>query len=183
MSDLALTIKQPWADLIMAGVKDIENRTWPVPSTLPQWRKCNACGERDPKGANGGWPVHLMCLSDGTLVGPFPFRLWIHAGATVDWQAAIALKRDPAIALLIRRACEQDRCGVLLGSVTVTGCHHYDDCPHPTMQDNGAGACSPWAEPGRFHWTLADPQPLATPIPMRGRQRLWRLPADVAVPA
>ncbi len=24
----ALTIKQPWADLIIAGVKDIENRTW-----------------------------------------------------------------------------------------------------------------------------------------------------------
>ena len=24
----ALTIKQPWADLIIAGIKDIENRTW-----------------------------------------------------------------------------------------------------------------------------------------------------------
>ena len=24
----ALTVKQPWADLIVSGVKDIENRTW-----------------------------------------------------------------------------------------------------------------------------------------------------------
>lgn len=26
----ALTIKQPWASLIMAGIKDVENRTWPT---------------------------------------------------------------------------------------------------------------------------------------------------------
>lgn len=26
----ALTIKQPWAQLIVAGAKDIENRTWPT---------------------------------------------------------------------------------------------------------------------------------------------------------
>lgn len=25
---LALTVRQPWADLIMAGAKDVENRTW-----------------------------------------------------------------------------------------------------------------------------------------------------------
>ena len=29
MSDLrALSVRQPWTDLIMAGVKDVENRTW-----------------------------------------------------------------------------------------------------------------------------------------------------------
>lgn len=28
----ALTIKQPWADLIIAGIKDIENRTWKTTS-------------------------------------------------------------------------------------------------------------------------------------------------------
>ena len=27
----ALTIKQPWASLIVHGIKDIENRTWPCP--------------------------------------------------------------------------------------------------------------------------------------------------------
>lgn len=26
----AITIKQPWASLIVAGIKDIENRTWPT---------------------------------------------------------------------------------------------------------------------------------------------------------
>ena len=27
---IAITIKQPWAYLIAAGIKDIENRTWPT---------------------------------------------------------------------------------------------------------------------------------------------------------
>ena len=26
-----ITIKQPWASLIVHGIKDIENRTWPCP--------------------------------------------------------------------------------------------------------------------------------------------------------
>jgi hypothetical protein len=33
----ALTIKQPWASLIAAGIKTVENRTWPVPGT---WAFC-----------------------------------------------------------------------------------------------------------------------------------------------
>jgi hypothetical protein len=27
----ALTVRQPWASLIAAGIKPVENRTWPVP--------------------------------------------------------------------------------------------------------------------------------------------------------
>ena len=30
----ALSIKRPWAWLIVKGVKDVENRTWPLPKTL-----------------------------------------------------------------------------------------------------------------------------------------------------
>ena len=37
-----LSIRQPWASLIVAGVKDVENRTWPMGyrgrvSPLPAW--------------------------------------------------------------------------------------------------------------------------------------------------
>ncbi len=28
----AITVKQPWASLIVHGIKDIENRTWPCPN-------------------------------------------------------------------------------------------------------------------------------------------------------
>ena len=30
----ALTLHRPWSDAIAAGVKDIENRTWPLPAAL-----------------------------------------------------------------------------------------------------------------------------------------------------
>ena len=50
LGDLVLTVKQPWADLIMVGEKDVENRSWPVPSTLPQWMRCYRCGRRSRKG-------------------------------------------------------------------------------------------------------------------------------------
>lgn len=31
MKEIAISVKQPWAYLICAGVKDVENRTWPLP--------------------------------------------------------------------------------------------------------------------------------------------------------
>lgn len=33
--------------------------------------------------------------------------------------------------------------------------------------------------PGRWGWLLKDPRRLATPVPCRGFQKLWRLPPDV----
>jgi len=45
--------------------------------------------------------------------------------------------------------------GAVLGTVTVTGC----------VRD----ATSPWAEPGQWHWLLADPRPWPEPVPCRGR--------------
>lgn len=32
----ALTVKQPWASLIAARIKPVENRTWPIPRTWQQ---------------------------------------------------------------------------------------------------------------------------------------------------
>ena len=186
----ALTVKQPQADLIMAGIKPVENRTWPVPSTLPQWGECDYHGriapdeldQDDDHGTWRHWPDEYQCPVD--LDGPFPFRLWIHAGKEFDWSAL-----DPG-SLVTRGSyrLDSDARGVLLGHVTVTGCHHADDCydrdPCPTLgctfdDHESERWCSPWAQPDCWHWELADPVLLDEPIPMRGRQRLWRLPEDI----
>ena len=150
--DLALTVHQPWADLIVSGAKDVENRTWPVPSTLP-----------------------------------FPFRLWIHAGLTIDSNPDAHRKWAEGAFPRLRLEV-----GVLLGSVTVTGCHHADECRRVVdnpqevvvgrdvyVSDFGRVLrCSAWAEPGVHHWQVASALPLERPVPMRGRQRLWRVTAD-----
>lgn len=179
----AITDKQPWADLIMAGAKPVENRSWPVPSTLPILFRCNPCGaERvEPHGQFNA--VH-DCTPQGTFwrVGVAPFRLGIHAGKQRDDAAEWLAWRERAVATGKNGATY----GALLGFVTVTGCHHADECVevrHPL----GVGAlgtatvrhCSEWAESDCFHWTLADPEPLDAPIPMKGKQRLWRLPDGV----
>ncbi|HEX9888036.1 MAG TPA: hypothetical protein VGA69_01040 [Nitriliruptorales bacterium] len=193
VGDLALTVRQPYADLEIAGIKPIENRTWPPPATLPQWGRCDACGAR-------GLALDLPCpVAQGTTGrrshhivwdGPFPFRLWIHAGRKrdtthpmADWASLTKVEVGGQTRLA---GDSPDRYGVLLGSVQVTGCHHADECAQgTTFTPNGRPVlrheprwCSPWAELGVYHWTLADPQPLDTPIAMRGRQRLWRISAD-----
>lgn len=157
MNDRALTIHQPWADLIIAGAKDVENRRWALPSTVST-----------------------------------PLRLWIHAAKKPDPRMREILEAEyGADVYLSARTLPGDNpahYGALLGSVTVTGCHHADDCKRAVpdwsrYEDRGHvvgvgikdGFCSRWAEPNCWHWELSDPKPLPEPIPMRGRQRLWKI--------
>lgn len=155
----ALSIRQPWADLVLLRGKDVENRTWPVPSTVD-----------------------------------LPLRIAVHASQRLDRDIDGAMdiykaahdSLDGSIVVLTPAA----RRGALLGFVTVTGCHHARDCTDVARwcwtdekQDRvyveHTGGCSPWAEPGDvYHWTLADPDPMAVPVPMRGALGLWRLPAN-----
>src|SRR5437588_11092314 len=37
------------------------------------------------------------------------------------------------------------------------------------------------AAPGVWHWVLANPRPLTEPIPLRGRQMLFKLPSGVVI--
>lgn len=47
----ALTIKQPWASAIAAGIKRVENRTWPPPARLIGQRIAIHAGKAtDPEG-------------------------------------------------------------------------------------------------------------------------------------
>jgi hypothetical protein len=171
--DKALTVKQPWADLIMAGAKDVENRSWPVPSTLPQWWVCERCGERHPP------PPGLLArwIPDG----PFPFRLGIHAGQEIDKSASPETWAVyPVDWGMGRPLPEVYALGALLGFVTVTGCHHADECQRVRVDPQHRGSrymerCSRWAEPDVYHWTLANPEPLDVPFPMKGRLGLWHL--------
>jgi hypothetical protein len=108
-----LTVRQPWASLIMAGAKDVENRTW---STRHRG------------------------------------QLAIHAAGTLETDA-LAQHRN-----LLNAPADLPR-GTILGTVTLT--------------DIVTGHASPWAEPGHYHWLLADPRPFDEPRPMPGRLGLW----------
>lgn len=73
----ALTVKQPWADAIVHGGKDTENRTWPVPPQALSTRILIHAGKGyDPMGrfiitdreALNSWPgVHGAVIAVATL--------------------------------------------------------------------------------------------------------------------
>jgi hypothetical protein len=186
MTDRALTVRQPWADLIMAGVKDVENRSWPVPSTVPHHYACDYCEYRVLEGQEVS-PCGTCGRYGARPDGPFPFPLMIHAAAKPDatepweawlrWSDLYTARGDHRPAELIL----PERTGVLLGTVEVTGCHHADECERTRQSDPYVDAtrevvyCSRWAQPDTWHWTLADPQPLDTPVPAKGRLGLWTL--------
>lgn len=57
---------------------------------------------------------------------------------------------------------------------------------HPGWMEPKTKLCSPWAidyvkHAGQHHLVLANPRPLATPVPAKGRLGLWTLPDDVEV--
>lgn len=188
----ALTVRQPHASLIVAGLKPVENRTWAVPSTLPQYRRCPGCNARYYPGF--GWQCPgspedgMSHVTEATEPdGPFPFRLAIHAGQKIDWTAMSRVPHVRPDEMWWGEYADLPT-GALLGYVTVTGCHYASDCAQdettafplhigPERTVWRQRYCSRWAEPERYHWTLTGPAALDEPVPMRGRQGLWRLDA------
>lgn len=87
-------------------------------------------------------------------------ELYIHAGKTVErfavgqvvWLAGCALPEEFAT-------------DGLVGKVRLVDVHHADEC---------FTTCSPWAEPGCWHWVLVDRQRLPALVPCRGRLGLFR---------
>ena len=147
----ALSIRQPWALLILIGVpemirvpavddpslhtleisgrfwrKDIENRSWPLPKnfTLPQ-------------------------------------RIYVHASLRVDdcIEALSAMGIPPAFTLMGFSPVIARR-GALVGEVDITGCITESD--------------SPWFT-GPYGFSLANPELYEEPIPCKGKQGFWEV--------
>lgn len=57
-----LTVKQPWAGLIIDGIKDVENRSWAFPATLelPCLIAIHAGAKLDPKTTATGFPTRAV---------------------------------------------------------------------------------------------------------------------------
>jgi hypothetical protein len=107
----ALTVRQPWAELIVRGRKNVENR---------------------PRRTH----------HRGLLV--------IHAGLRFD-------ESGPRIRGTLDR-------GAIIGVVDVVDCID--------------SSRSRWADPGQWHWVLANARRLSRPIPYRGALSLWTVDPD-----
>lgn len=100
--------------------------------------------------------------------------LYIHTAKRPDDAGLhddVFLKAWAAAPKFARRELELQ--GYVTGTVDVTGCHPSTECVRAAA--DGGGHCSPWARPGHYHWTLANPRPLACPFPEQGKLGLWTL--------
>jgi hypothetical protein len=107
--------------------------------------------------------------------------VWIHASQTVDWAAprhawnAAGLLAPPQDGRRFDKSTWTSSLylGCIHGRVNLTGIH-------PTAWEcKTDDACREWGIPGQFHWRLADPRPLADPVPCKGALQLWRVPEAV----
>lgn len=148
-----ITLHQPWASLILAGVKPFETRSWAP-------------------------PVRLIGKSLG-----------IHAGLT------IARRVSTEFAQAVTDVLGPDwgdtvPTGKLLCTVTLCGAWKTGErIGDGTIATAGTRVGSPTLAcfpedlfgdyaAGRWIWGLKDIVPLLIPAPLRGRQRLWSIPAD-----
>ncbi|HUY24337.1 MAG TPA: hypothetical protein VMV09_03405 [Candidatus Saccharimonadales bacterium] len=110
----AWTVRQPWAGLIVDGIKDVENKK---------------------------------------VRTHFRGRICVHA-AQKRWSGSEA-EDAPA-------SRHQIYLGAVIGTVEIVNCIR--------------NSSSEWAIPGMWHWVLAEPRALRSPIPTPGRLGLWDFP-------
>lgn len=153
----AITVQQPYAWAIATGAKDVENRVRSVP-----WAA--AVGQRVAVHAGKTW-------YDGAE----------HDSRIIE----IGKRRARLPGYAAMRAA-----GAVVAVATLAGVHWHTRCPAPPIgrqrlvdaRPTAAGypsLCSAWAEPGAWHLVWEDTVALPEPVPARGFQGLWSLPADV----
>lgn len=158
----ALTLTQPWATLVAAGVKHIETRAWGTsyrgPIAIHAAKGLNV--ETFP---HGDEDLATLCSLEPFKSALIDAGFYYEVAATVV-PAPLALPRGQIIAVAtldrVTRMTEQG----------ITGLRDL----HPREHAFG------YYEPGRYAWVLRDTQLVRPPAACRGALGLWTVPDDVA---
>lgn len=148
----ALTVKQPWAELVLRRQKTVENRSWPLPTPLIGVPLALHAG------ASAG-ELRLPGLRLGSLVG-LAYEGGLGQAPTVAERAALTFG---AIV------------GVVVVEAVVRGIDVAPDRIHATAEGGVTWrqAVGPWC------WLLRDVVRLSQPVVCRGRLGAWRLSLDL----
>jgi len=144
-----LSVRQPWAYLIIAGLKPIENRTWRTSyrgelyihaGKAPDWDSLLWMENRKEMQE----PEKMIIRHFGLLLGVRPKKSIVTA--------------------------HKEEFGAIIGHVNLTGTFNQKLPLPPDLQK--------WAEPDCWHWKVENPVSLA-PIPMRGQLGLFKAEIEV----
>lgn len=161
----ALSLWQPWASLIAFGEKRIETRSWTTkyrgPIAVHAAKTLE--GIRD-----------LTC--DGSMPPEEPFASALYGHGMTKW-GDLPFGAIVAVADLTEVWDGMDALGNLTADNAFPETRETRETrefPEHEIAFGGYG-------PGRFGFVLERVRPLATPIPLRGRQGMWRLDNETAV--
>lgn len=143
----AITIKQPWASLIVHGIKDIENRTWACPKKYIGQRVLIHAGA-DKRGgwilnnAQSGSLLRSKSILYSTDFDDLPFGSIIGSVEIVD--------------------CVQNH-----PSIWAEKTENYTVGMNPKNHENITG------KKVVYNWVLANPVLFQKPIPVKGKLSFW----------
>lgn len=166
-----LSLWQPWAQLIVAGRKTIETRSWST-----KYRGPLAIQAGKVK-AHYTDPVYQHCSTNGLLdddIKPLVFGAIV---AVVDLVDVVPMV---AAGSVVDRCILADQ-GEAWGWKLVPS--HVEGVPWNNWSDLRSQVPFGVYAPGRFAWLLDNVRPLATPLPFKGGQGLTRKVALDAVSA
>ena len=152
----AITIKQPWASLIIKGIKDIENRTWPCPEKYIGERVLVHAAAKDAgdyfellnaaqknyhmayRMVNGYNPLKELYSNNGAIIGSVEI---------VD-------------CVINHHSIWAERTGTICGN---TKKEHAKYSPHPII----------------YNWVLANPIKFPEPITAKGKLGFWEYEGEL----
>lgn len=148
------TIKQPWASLIVEGIKDIENRTWPCPKKY--------IGKRVL--------IHASAKNAGDY-----FNLLNAAQKNYHMAYRLANGYSPLEDLYLNNGC-------IIGSVDIIDCviNHPSVWAEKCEPIYKYGTDK--IVQATYNWVLANPIKFPEPIPAKGKLSFWDYPNISAVP-
>jgi hypothetical protein len=161
----AITIREPWASLVMLGQKRIETRSWPAPDWL--------IGQRIAIHAAKGLTYEELAMVDepefaealmAANLSPYPHGVW-----SGPLNRAFDATRGRVIATAVLDDCVPLLSPLDYGFVEHTIVARSGHIVHVTEDELAFG----FFAPDRYGWLLRDVRPLPEPIPARGALGVW----------
>lgn len=145
-----ITVKQPWASLIVHGIKDIENRTW---KTNFRGRVLIHAGRLSKNGEYGS----TVFYANGSKVPAKDFKMF---SVLNDQQQKSTLESNFASSLY-----GEIPTGAIIGSVEIVDCviNHLSIWAEKTIDGNKP----------IYNWVLANPILFDKLIPAKGKLSFW----------
>ena len=155
----ALTLHQPWAQLMVWGLKNVETRSWPAPRNLIGERIAIHAGKRRARPTKWNIEVQRVVLQGAGSSHSMPMGAVVATARLIECMQVIGEIDDN-------------------GLVNCSGFGDLGDGPEyeATITTDPYGDFSV----GRWLWVFQDLRRVE-PVPVNGRQGVWTLPAVVVV--